>query len=559
MLPRVAEIVGGRPRARRRGAARLDGAARRRAAGAESARGPSSDSARLQPDELEAVRALADAVAAFCEPQRPPGRRARGRRGRAGRAPLAPARVGRHLRAGRARVLSVLARDGGRAGARRRRRAHRGRDAEGLRGDARRRARARNRRGLRGRRRAGGRRARVRHGDDRAGRQDRRPREPLGHRGEAAGLEPGRDRPSGRAERGRPDRRCLGRSRALCAPTCSRRPSTGPTARRSCSASIASLSAAVRRLVGRHRERLGPRRADARRGASRSRRRYAPEHLELWVADPEPLLERIRNAGTVFVRTSAVVGDYAAGATHVLPTGGLARGAGGLGLETFLKPIQVVRGTELSQCAGDRAAARPARGAAVARGRAGAGVRAQPLPAGFRAYAWSPSSAEVASRHGLRPEQILRYDQNTPPVPGVPQVPLAESFARLNEYPDGTYGELREAAAGYCGVEPEQVVVGAGADELILLCARTYLGPGELGGDRGAHLRALPDRDRARGSVDHGLGRRRGPDLGLQPEQPDRRAARPGGDRRARPRASRRPRSSSTRPTSSTRARPVCR
>jgi histidinol-phosphate aminotransferase len=105
-------------------------------------------------------------------------------------------------------------------------------------------------------------------------------------------------------------------------------------------------------------------------------------------------------------------------------------------------------------------------------------VRAQPLPDGFRAYAWSPSSAEVAARHGLRPEQILRYDQNTPPAPGVPQVPLAASFARLQEYPDGTFAELREAAAGYCGVAAEQVVIGAGADELILVCARTFLGPG---------------------------------------------------------------------------------
>lgn len=76
---------------------------------------------------------------------------------------------------------------------------------------------------------------------------------------------------------------------------------------------------------------------------------YAPEHLELWVTEPEPLLEQIRNAGTVFVRTSAVVGDYAAGATHILPTGGLARGAGGLGLETFLKPVQVVRGVDLAR------------------------------------------------------------------------------------------------------------------------------------------------------------------------------------------------------------------
>ena len=70
---------------------------------------------------------------------------------------------------------------------------------------------------------------------------------------------------------------------------------------------------------------------------------YAPEHLELWLEDAEDVAARVRNAGTVFIGTSAVVGDYAAGATHVLPTGGLARGAGGLGLESFLKPIQFVR------------------------------------------------------------------------------------------------------------------------------------------------------------------------------------------------------------------------
>ena len=70
---------------------------------------------------------------------------------------------------------------------------------------------------------------------------------------------------------------------------------------------------------------------------------YAPEHLELWLADAESVVVRVRNAGTIFVRTSAVVGDYASGATHVLPTGGLARGAGGLGFESFLKAVQVVR------------------------------------------------------------------------------------------------------------------------------------------------------------------------------------------------------------------------
>ena len=81
---------------------------------------------------------------------------------------------------------------------------------------------------------------------------------------------------------------------------------------------------------------------------------FAPEHLELYVADPEALLVGVRNVGSVFIGGSAVVGDYAAGATHVLPTGGLARSSGGLGLEIFMKPLQIVRAT----AAGAAAAAR---------------------------------------------------------------------------------------------------------------------------------------------------------------------------------------------------------
>jgi histidinol dehydrogenase len=71
---------------------------------------------------------------------------------------------------------------------------------------------------------------------------------------------------------------------------------------------------------------------------------YAPEHLELHVSDPAAAAARVRNAGSIFLgpSTPAVVGDYAAGANHVLPTGGLARATGGLGLEAFLKSRQVV-------------------------------------------------------------------------------------------------------------------------------------------------------------------------------------------------------------------------
>ena len=102
----------------------------------------------------------------------------------------------------------------------------------------------------------------------------------------------------------------------------------------------------------------------------------------------------------------------------------------------------------------------------------------RPLPEAFQPYAWAPPLAEIAARHGLNPAQIIRFDQNVPALPGIPQVSLGESFARLNDYPDGTYRELREAAAAYAGVEWEQIVPGAGAAGLIGLAARTFLAPG---------------------------------------------------------------------------------
>jgi len=102
---------------------------------------------------------------------------------------------------------------------------------------------------------------------------------------------------------------------------------------------------------------------------------YAPEHLQLHVADPEAAAAQVRNAGAVFLgeQTSSVLGDYVAGSNHVLPTGGLARASGGLGLEAFLKPVQFVRATaEAARAAGEvagplsRIEGLPAHGEAVA-------------------------------------------------------------------------------------------------------------------------------------------------------------------------------------------------
>lgn len=104
-------------------------------------------------------------------------------------------------------------------------------------------------------------------------------------------------------------------------------------------------------------------------------------------------------------------------------------------------------------------------------------AKAQPVGEGFAPYVWAASTREVAARHGVRREAVLKFDQNTPPLPGVPQVPLAVSMARLADYPDGSYRELREAAADYAGLAADNVVVGAGADDLILLLAQVFLGP----------------------------------------------------------------------------------
>ena len=72
---------------------------------------------------------------------------------------------------------------------------------------------------------------------------------------------------------------------------------------------------------------------------------YAPEHLSVDVEPLEPTVARLRNAGSLFVGPWAPesAGDYATGANHVLPTGGLARASGALSVETFGKFVQVQR------------------------------------------------------------------------------------------------------------------------------------------------------------------------------------------------------------------------
>lgn len=71
---------------------------------------------------------------------------------------------------------------------------------------------------------------------------------------------------------------------------------------------------------------------------------YAPEHLEIHTRDLEDVLAMITDAGAIFLgdATPVSLGDYLAGSNHVLPTGGTARFASGLGAHTYLRPQQIV-------------------------------------------------------------------------------------------------------------------------------------------------------------------------------------------------------------------------
>jgi histidinol dehydrogenase len=83
---------------------------------------------------------------------------------------------------------------------------------------------------------------------------------------------------------------------------------------------------------------------DDRQAATAFSNAYAPEHLELHLADAEQAAASFTSAGAVFVgeHTPVSLGDYMAGSNHVLPTGGQARYAPGLGAYTFLRPQQVI-------------------------------------------------------------------------------------------------------------------------------------------------------------------------------------------------------------------------
>jgi histidinol-phosphate/aromatic aminotransferase/cobyric acid decarboxylase-like protein/imidazoleglycerol phosphate dehydratase HisB len=106
----------------------------------------------------------------------------------------------------------------------------------------------------------------------------------------------------------------------------------------------------------------------------------------------------------------------------------------------------------------------------------------RPISAEFAPYGWAPATVEIARLAGVHPFEVLRFDGNVPadPPPSARPGTIAAALSEVNTYPHGGYGPLVPEIARYAGVDPENIVLGAGADDLILLCGRAFAGPGDL-------------------------------------------------------------------------------
>jgi len=131
-------------------------------------------------------------------------------------------------------------------------------------------------------------------------------------------------------------------------------------------------------------------------------------------------------------------------------------------------------------------------------------------------YAWEATNEQVAERYGVPIESIVRFDLNTSPTPPalVDRLLAAGQFdAPLSEYPPSDYRRLTEAAAARYGVSTDEILVGAGADEILDLVAKAFLAEGAravlpaptyamyrvLTEQRGAEVVAVPRRPATEG------------------------------------------------------------
>src|SRR5947207_3147654 len=102
-------------------------------------------------------------------------------------------------------------------------------------------------------------------------------------------------------------------------------------------------------------------------------------------------------------------------------------------------------------------------------------------PTAPTSYSWEATDEQVSARYGVPLERIVRFDLITSPEPPplVGQILAGGRFETpLSDYPPSDYRRLVAAAAARYDVEPNEILVGAGADEILDLVGKAFLAPG---------------------------------------------------------------------------------
>jgi histidinol-phosphate aminotransferase len=231
--------------------------------------------------------------------------------------------------------------------------------------------------------------------------------------------------------------------------------------------------------------------------AVRAAEDFAPEHMCLSVADPDAWKGRIRCAGGLFLgeRSFEVLGDYTAGPSHVMPTGGTARFASPLNVLDFIRLTNFIALDEKTAAAISPHAEIIARAegldshAEAARLRAGsAPTGADPEPLRFLPKGGEPEAYTAvipfevfAAQFGKSEKKIVKLDANENPY-GMSKRAL-EKVAEgkyFSIYPDPQNTLLRKRLAEFLDLPGEWIFTGAGADEPIDVVMNAVLSDGDV-------------------------------------------------------------------------------
>jgi histidinol dehydrogenase len=233
--------------------------------------------------------------------------------------------------------------------------------------------------------------------------------------------------------------------------------------------------------------------------AVRAADEYAPEHMCLAVENPEAWKGRIRRAGGLFLgeRSCEVLGDYTAGPSHVMPTGGTARFASPLNVLDFVRITSIIaldggtvaeispRAETIARAEGLDAHAESARRRAAASASPNLG-KPRPfrfLPQGGEPEAYTavvPYETFEAEFRKKSKQRIVKLDANENPY-GISERALraVASGKYFSIYPDPENTLLRKRLGEFFDLPFERVYAGAGADDPIDVVMSVVLEPGD--------------------------------------------------------------------------------